>query len=194
MEAKNGGEAFLDDKEIIELYFKRDDSAIAETDKKYGGYCLSIAKKILRNTEDSEECLSSAFFTLWNLIPPEVPKNLGIFSAKITRNLAISALRRKNAFKRSGNMEIFDELSEFIASNDNIEDEIIAKELEEKINLFVKMLPEKDRNIFIRRYFFFESTNEIAEKYGFSQNGISVSLHRTRKKLKTYLEKEGYCL
>ena len=193
MNAKNGGKK-MTDSEIIKLYFKRDESAITETSEKYGRYCFCVANNLLRNNEDSEECLSSALFTLWNLIPPQVPKNLRLFAAKITRNIALTSFRSKTSLKRGGGEDIFDELSELISSNESVEDEIIAKELEESINRFAKILPEKERNFFIRRYFFFESPKEIAEKYGFSQNSVSVSLHRTRKKLKDFLEKEGYNL
>ena len=184
----------MNDDEIINLYFKRDETALSESEKKYGIYCRSVAEKILSSREDSEECFNSALLGAWNSIPPEKPRNLKIFLAKITRNTAINLLRFQKTKKRgSGEAEkIFDELSEFIPSGENVEEYADAKELEEYINRFVKNLPEKERNVFIRRYFFFETPKEIGERYGYSQNLVTVILHRTRKKLEKHLIKGGF--
>lgn len=194
MEQNRNGGVFLHDNEIIRLFFKRDEKAIFEAGEKYGKYCLSVADNLLHCSEDSEECLNSALLVLWNSIPPKSPDNLKLFFAKIIRNIALEKFRSKNAKKRgSGEKEeLFDELSEFIPSGENVEDEVISRELEESIKCFAKKLPEKERNIFIRRYFFFETPDQIAKKYGFSENGVCVVLHRVRKKLRSYLEKEGY--
>ena len=184
------------DEKIIELYFERNEEAIEKSAEKYGAYCRRIAKNLLNNEEDSEECLNSALLILWNSIPPQKPKNLKLFFAKIARNIALEKLRRKNAKKRGGGEteEIFEELSELIPSDNDTEETVVAGELKEIINSFVKNLPEKESKIFIRRYFFFETPKEIGKRFGFSQNRVSVILHRTRKKLKDYLEKEGYSL
>ena len=119
-----------------------------------------------------------------------------MFFAKIARNIALEKLRRKNAKKRGGGEaeEIFEELSELIPSDNDTEEMVVAGELKEIINSFVRNLPEKESKIFIRRYFFFETPKEIGKRFGFSENRVSVILHRTRKKLKDYLEKEGYSL
>ena len=184
----------MKDSEIIELYFERNEEAIEKTSEKYGVYCKTVAENILKNPEDSEECLSSALFVLWNSIPPQKPENLKIFLAKITRNLALNTLKAKFAEKRGGKegFAAFDELSECIPAENSIEESFDAAELEKAINDFAKNLPEKERNIFIRRYFFFESPKEIAERYSFSENRVSVILHRIRKKLRKHLEKEGF--
>ena len=183
----------MEDKEIIKLYFEKDEKAIAETSAKYGAYCKTVAENILKNTEDSEECFNSALLCLWNSVPPQKPENLKIFIAKITRNIAINNFKAKFAEKRGGkeSFAAFEELSEFIPEKNGVEESFEAEELEKNINFFVKNLPEKERNIFIRRYFFFESMNKIGERYGFSENRVSVILFRTRKKLRKYLEKEG---
>ena len=184
----------MEDFEIIELYFKKDETAIKKTSEKYGAYCKAVAENILKNPEDSEECFSSALLSLWNSIPPEKPENLKMFLAKITRNIAINNLKAKFAEKRGGKegFAAFDELSECVPTKNNVEESFDEKELEKTINNFVKNLPEKERNVFIRRYFFFENPKEIGERYGFSQNRVSVILHRTRKKLLEHLKKEGF--
>lgn len=184
----------MKDSEIVELYFERNEEAIEKTSEKYGAYCKAVAENILKNPEDSEECLNSALLCLWNSVPPEKPGNLKIFLAKITRNLALNTLKAKFAEKRGGKegFAAFDELSECIPAGNSIEESFDAAELEKAINDFAKNLPEKERNIFIRRYFFFESPKEIAERYSFSENRVSVILHRIRKKLRKHLEKEGF--
>ena len=184
----------MKDSEIVELYFERNEEAIEKTSEKYGAYCKAVAENILKNPEDSEECVNFALLQLWNSVPPEKPENLKMFLAKITRNLAINNLKAKFAEKRGGKegFAAFDELSECIPSKNNVEESFDEKELEKVINEFVKNLPEKERNIFIRRYFFFESPKKIGERYDFSENRVSVILHRIRKKLQKHLEKEGF--
>ena len=184
----------MKDSEIVELYFKRNEEAIEKTSEKYGAYCKAVAENILKNPEDSEECVNFALLQLWNFVPPEKPENLKMFLAKITRNIAINNLKAKLAEKRGGKegFAAFDELSECIPSKNNIEESFDAEELEKSINCFTKNLPEKERNIFIRRYFFFESPKKIGERYAFSENRVSVILHRIRKKLQKHLEKEGF--
>ena len=185
----------MEDNEIIELYLKRDENAIFETEKKYGNYCRKIAENILIR-EDSEECINSALLGIWNSVPPKKPENLKFFFAKIVRNIALTKRRKNYAEKRGGGKteEVFEELSEFLRSEENVEEKVIGKELKESINRFVKNLPEAERNVFVRRYFFFESPKEIGKLCGFSPNRVSVILYRIRKKLKDYLEKEGYSL
>ena len=184
----------MKDLEIVELYFERNEEAIEKTSEKYGAYCRTVAENILKNPEDSEECLNTALLRLWNSVPPEKPENLKIFLAKITRNLAVNKLKMNLAEKRGGKNEVFafEELSECVPAKNSVEEGFDAAELEKSINRFAKNLPEKERNIFIRRYFFFESPKEIGGRYAFSENRVSVILHRIRKKLRKHLEKEGF--
>lgn len=184
----------MEDKDIIRLYFERDEKAISETEEKYGAYCRKTAENILGDFGKAEECFNSALLGIWNSVPPSEPKNLKIYAAKITRNFAIGILEKEKTEKRGGGTfsEALEEISESVSSKENVEESFFAKELGEKINLFIKNLPETERKIFIRRYFFFETTEKIGERFGFSQNRVSVILHRTRKKLKKYLEKEGF--
>ena len=182
----------MEDKEIIRLYFERDEKAISETEEKYGAYCRKTAENILGDFGKAEECLNSALLGVWKSVPPNEPKNLKIYVAKITRNFAIGIFEKEKAEKRGGKafFETLEELSESIPSKESVEESYFEKELGESINRFVKNLPEKERKIFIRRYFFFETVEKIGERFGFSANRVSVILHITRKKLKKYLEKE----
>ena len=182
------------DEEITELFFARNESALEAAERKYGAYCLAVAENILHDKEDAAECLNSTLLGAWNAIPPEKPRNLKIYLAKLTRNLAVNRLKAKTAEKRGGgeNEALLDELSECITGGRDVEEEFIAKELGESINRFIGGLPKKESGIFIRRYFFGEAPAEIAERFGISANGVSVILHRLRKKLRKELEREGY--
>ena len=184
----------MEDSRIIELYFNRDQEAIATTEEKYGAYCFSVAERILQNAEDAEECVSDTYLRVWNSIPPKKPRFLKLFLAGITRNLAIDRYNAKNTDKRGGGeaSAVLDELSECIAAKGDIAADYEGKELGESISKFIKTLPERDGNIFLRRYFFTEPIAFIAEKYGLRENNVTVILLRTRKKLKAHLIKEGY--
>ena len=184
----------MEDKQIIELYWQRDEIAIEETSKKYGVYCLAIAENILNNQEDAMECLNDTWLKAWNAMPPQKPENLKLFLAKITRNLSLNRMEAQNAKKR-GNGEftlVLDELSECIASYSDVENTYLAKELGEIVRKFVRKLPEREGNVFVRRYFFMEPVAVIAKRYRMTENHVMVMLSRTRKKLKKYLVKEGY--
>ncbi len=184
----------MEDVEIIELYFKRDENAIEETRKKYGGYCHSIANRILENLEDSEECVNDALLFTWNSIPPHRPKFLRMFLARIIRNRALNQIKANTAEKRgSGETAlIYEEISEYVSNGRSIESEILAKELGSVINEFVAALSEREGDIFVRRYFFMEPVKNIAKGYGMTPGNVSVTLNRTRKKLKEYLVTKGY--
>ena len=184
----------MEDHEIIELYFQRKEEAIKETDSKYGSYCFAIAENILHNAEDSEECVSDTWLKAWNAMPPKRPNVLRMFLAKITRNIAFNFFNARMAKKRGGEEIhlVLDELAECIANESDTENEYLAKELEQCIKLFVRELPEREGNVFVRRYFFTESVAMIAKRYRITDNNVMVMLSRTRKKLKAHLEKEGY--
>lgn len=184
----------MKDEEIIELYFKRDERAIEETDYKYGDYCASIADKILKNELDVEECLDDTYLKAWTSIPPTRPEILRIFLGKITRNLAFDRYKMQNAKKRgAGNVEeVLDELQECIPATHNVEQSVLANELSFIINDFVKNLPEKEALIFVGRYFYTEDISAIAKRLGMTNNNVSVTLNRLRAKLQKRLLKEGY--
>lgn len=179
----------MTDERIIELFWQRNESALKAVSLKYGTYCGVVCGNILRNAEDKDECLNDTWLRAWNSIPPQKPTNLKMFLAKIARNLAIDRYKRQNAVKR-GNGEtelILDELEECISNKDNVENTVISKEIGVAINDFLKTLSERDRNIFIRRYFYADTAEKIAKQYALTVNNIMVILTRTRGKLKNYL-------
>lgn len=184
----------MEDYQIVELYWLRNESAILETGRKYGVYCHSLAYNILRNSEDSEECVNDTWMKAWSSIPPNRPVKLGMFLAKIVRNLAFNRYKEKSAQKRGGGELplVLEELAECLSEGSGAESEYFERELQRSINAFVRGLPERDGNVFIRRYFFCESAAVIGKKYGLSENNVLVILSRTRKKLKKHLVEEGY--
>lgn len=186
----------MKDSEILDLYWERDEQAIAETQKSYGKYCYSIAYHILRDREDSDECVNDTWFRAWNAIPPKRPSRFSLFLAAITRNLSFDKWKRKNAAKRgNGDIELaLDELMECVPALHSTEETVEAAELERLINAFLHTLPQKDCNIFLRRYWYVEEYNEIAKRYQMKLNTVKTSLFRTRAKLREYLEKEGVVL
>ncbi len=183
----------MNDAEIIELYFARDEQAIVSTQEKYGKYCFHIALNILFDREDSEECVNDTWMRTWNAIPPRRPDKMQIFLGTITRNLAFDRYKSRRAQKRGGgNIEVaLDELSECIPSADTIEELMVAAELEQMIHGFLRSLPEKECNVFLRRYWYVEEYQEIADRYRMNLNTVKSLLFRVRGKLKAYLEQEG---
>ncbi len=184
----------MEDGRIIDLFWQRDADAIAETARKYGAYCFAIADNILRNAEDSEECVNDTWLRAWNAIPPQRPKALRMYLAKIVRNLSFNRFNARSAEKRGGGeiVLVLDELSECLDGGTDVEAAVDASELEQCIRRFVRSLPARDRTVFVRRYFFTDPIASIAERTGLSENNVTVILSRTRKKLKLELRKEGY--
>ena len=191
--SKNTGKGAnnLEDYKIIELYFSRDERAIKETDLKYGKLCHSIANNILKNNEDSEECVNDTYIGIWNTIPPEKPNHFMAFVCKIARNLALKRLESSMRQKRSQATVIsFSELEE-ILSDDSIAAEISNEEIGKAISAFLRKEKADSRKVFIRKYYFFDSISEIAERYSFTESKVKNMLYHTRSKLKEYLIKEG---
>lgn len=184
----------MEDSQIVELYWQKNADAISETSNKYGSYCFTIANNILRSAEDSEECVNDTWLHAWNAMPPQRPNILRMFLAKITRNLSVNRFHARSAEKRGGgeiNL-VLDELADCLAGETDVEAEYEVRELEQCIRRFVRGLPERDGNVFVRRYFFTEPVAAIAGRYGLTENNVVVILSRTRKKLKLKLVKEGY--
>lgn len=183
----------MEDSQIIALYWQKSADAISETASKYGAYCFTIADNILHSAEDSEECVNDTWLRAWNAMPPQRPKVLRMFLAKITRNLAFDRFQARNAEKRGGGelSLVLDELGECLGGGD-AEAAYAEKELRQCIQNFVRALPEREGNVLVRRCFFAESVADIAKRYGLTENHVAVILSRTRRKLKTHLLKEGY--
>ncbi len=181
----------MDDLDIIELYFARNEQAIKETEEKYGKLCHNIAYNILHNHEDSEECVNDTYIGVWNAIPPEKPNNFKSFVCRIARNLALKRLESQSRQKRSAEVLLsLDQLTE-VLSDENITEGISDAEIGQLISRFLRSEKENARNVFIRKYYFFDSVYEIAKRYSFTESKIKNMLLRTRKKLKEYLIKEG---
>ena len=183
----------MKDNEIIELYWNRDESAIAATAESYGNYCYSIAYHNLQSPEDAQECVNDTYWKAWLSIPPQRPNRLATYLGKITRNLSLDRLKRLNAQKRGkGQTELaLKELESCIpaaADTEQIVDEIV---LTDAINRFLREQPRAERNIFVGRYWHLYSIGDLARAYGMRQSRVASLLFRMRSKLKTYLEKEG---
>lgn len=182
----------MTDEQIVSLYFKRDEAAIEECRTAHGPYCRAILSRMLGNAQDVEETLSDIWLRAWDSIPPNRPDSLRLYLAKIGRNLACNRLRESRAAKRGDGADaVLDELSEVLGGV-TTEDIVDAKELRAAINGFLRHLPERDCDIFVRRCFYLESAAEIAKRYAMRPNTVTVSLHRTRNKLRNFLQKEGY--
>lgn len=183
----------MDDTRIIALYFQRNEDAIVQTDAKYGGYCFSIARNILYSPEDAGEAVNDTWLAAWNAIPPHTPHRLSAFLGKITRRISINRFLSACADKRGGG-EVplaLEELSECIPSPMDVEKELEEAELNRMLNSFVRALPETERRVFVLRYWYMESVDNIAQRFGFSQSKVKSMLFRTRNKLRTELQKEG---
>lgn len=186
----------MDDKQIIDLFWERSETAISETESKYGRYCRYIAYNILRNDEDSKECVNDTYLRAWNSIPPRRPVVLKTFLGKITRNLALNRYEYLNAGKRNkGQIPlVFEELQECLPSDDNTENIIDDMALTELLNAFLASLPPEQRKIFMRRYWYMSSIKKIAEDYDITESKVKMSLLRSRNKLRILLEKEEISL
>ena len=184
----------MDDAKIVQLYFDRDKQAITETATKYGNYCTSIAKNILGNREDTEECVNDTYLNTWNAIPPNRPKKLSAFLGKIVRNLAFNRYKHNTAAKRgAGELPaVLDELGECVSDREDVEEAYDYTELVADINVFLSTLPTKKRNIFVRRYWYADSVSKIAARYNMSCFAVSMMLKRLRNKLRNYLTERGY--
>lgn len=182
----------MDDKDIIQLYFERNEKAIEETKNKYGHYCFSIANRILSNREDSEESVNDTYIAAWNSIPPQHPQKLSLFLAATVRNIAIRKFRQKTAQKRGGNETIatLEELYEVIPSQNTPEKEIETKELAKTLDSFIRTLGDEERCFFIRRYWYMYSVSDIAKEYACTESKVKMRLKRTRDKLYELLKKE----
>ena len=186
----------MDDAKIVQLYFVRDEQAIPETANKYGNYCTSIAKNILGNHEDAEECVNDTYLNTWNAIPPNRPQMLSTFLGKIVRNLAFNRYKYNTANKRgSGEVSlVLDELAACVSGKDDVEQAYEHKELVASINDFLGTLPSEKRNIFVCRYWYSDSIADIATRYDMTYAAVSMTLNRLRTKLHNYLIKRGYML
>ena len=183
----------MDDAAIIELYWARQEQALVETDRKYGAYCRAIAQNILKNPADSEECVNDTYMRAWNTIPPQRPAILQVFLGTIVRNLSVNRFRANHTLKRGGGQLplALEELEFCLPAPDTVERQVEAAELGRLIDAFLRGLPERDRYMFIRRYWYVDSVRDIARKLRISEGTVKSNLFRTRQKLKDLLGREG---
>ena len=183
----------MEEKDIVSLYFLRDERAIEQSDSCYGRYLYTVAYTILQNAEDAKECVNDGYFRAWNAIPPEKPRFLKAYLARIVRNLALNRQRGRTAEKRQGQVDgAFEELSGILSEKELTMDEQLA--LKDVVNRFLSGLPKNRRILFMQRYWYFLSVKDIAEKNGMGESAVKVSLMRTRNAFKKHLEKEGFIL
>lgn len=183
----------MNDREIVNLFRDRNEDAVSEAKKRYEDYCLYIANNVLRNRQDAEECVNDALLSAWNSIPPQNPENLKTYLGKLVREAAINRWRAENRQKRikSDICQSLDEIAE-IVSGGNVEDDIEEKELSSAISRFLYSVDETKRNVFIRRYWHYDSIDCICKRYGFKKSRVLMMLKRTRDDLAEYLKKEGF--
>ena len=182
----------MEDSQIIELYFQRDEQAISETEHKYGTFCHTIAMRILSDEQDAQECVNDAYHRVWKSIPPQEPENLRCWLGKIVRNIALDLWRKNHRRKRYNGIEVMlDEIAECIPSGSTVEDRMEELELGKLISDWLRTLPPKDRALFIRRYWNGEAVKDVAKALGLSAGKAASRLYRLRLGLKEFLEKEG---
>lgn len=182
----------MEDNRIIVLFFARDERAITETEQKYGAYCQCIAINILRNQEDSKECVNDTWLQAWNSIPPEEPLNLKVYLGCIVRNLSINLYHRYRAKKRHHDLELMlSELEECIPGSGGVEEIIESRQLGETLTKWIRELPVSNRRLFVQRYWYGDSVKKLAIVYGCSANAMASRIKRLRVQLKDYLDKEG---
>lgn len=183
----------MEDNEIIDLYWNRNEDAIARTDEKYGKYLRSVAMNILNDMEDTKETVNDTYLKTWNAIPPQRPNAFLAWLSKITRSLSIDRIRYQNREKRSASRYdlSLEELGECIGEN-SVEKEYDLEILRDALNAFLRSYPEKNRNLFICRYFYFDSLAEAAAHCGFTEANAKTQLFRMRSALREYLDKEGF--
>ena len=183
----------MDDKAIVLKFWDRDEDAVNESKKQYGDYCLYIANNVLHDRQDAEECVNDALFAAWNSIPPQKPENLKTYLGKLTREIAINRWKSNKRQKRipSEITQSLDEIAEMVSGGD-FEEELELTELSAEISRFLSYVDETKRNVFIRRYWHYDSIESICQRYGFGKSKVLMMLKRTRDDLARHLQKEGF--
>ncbi len=183
----------MEDADIIELYWQREERAIEETARKYGTYCRNIAYNILQVYEDAEECVNDGYQHCWESIPPERPGRFRAWLGALVRNLSINRWKRERAARRGGGFSLMlEELGDCLPAPVDTEQAAELRELGRQINCWLSKLGEDERRLFLRRYWYGDSITDLADSLGMSGNGLRQKLFRLRRGLRAFLEKEGY--
>lgn len=183
----------MDDRNIIDLFFSRDEGAIVQSDVKYGCYCRTISFNILNDRQDSEECTNDTYLKAWNTIPPTKPESLKAYLGRIVRNISLNKFKERQTQKRKGNefSAVYEELENVLQSDQLIDEYIDEIHLRDLIEKFLNNQTKEKRIIFMARYWYFESIDEISSKLCISESKTKMLLLRTRNALRNYLEQEG---
>jgi len=186
----------MDDVKIVEMYWRRDETAISETEKKYSKYLTKIAYNILAELEDSKESVNDTYLKAWNSMPPHKPSVLSTYLGKITRQVSIDIFRKRNSKKRRGSEYALSlsELEECLPAGSVPEHEVEAKLLAETISGYLRTLSPENRNVFVGRYYFMDTIKAVASYNNMSESKVKSMLYRTRLGLKEHLEKEGFSI
>ena len=186
----------MEDKRIIEMYWQRDEQALTLTRHKYGAYCHAIAWQILHSREDADECENDTYLRAWNAMPPDRPQGLRAYLGAVTRRLSLDRWRERKSQKRGGGEVALslDELGECVPHPDTVSETVDAAQTAAVLSTFLRSLPPAECDVFLRRYWYFDSVAQIAKRFGYSESKVKMTLSRTRDKLRVCLEKEGICL
>lgn len=191
---KHGVFTVMDDNQIINLFFQRDEDAVRAIDEKYGSKLNALVANILQSREDGLECVNDTYMKAWNSIPPARPEYLFAFLAATARNIAIDLIRKNNAGKRQAKVvELTKELEECIGDG-GLQSNLDKEDIGALLSDFLEFIDENKRIIFLRRYWYSDSIKDISKRMQMSESAIKVTLHRTRKELRKYLESEGLYL
>lgn len=186
----------MEDKQIVELYFARDESAIAQTRETYGGRLRALSFGITGDFGSAEECESDTYLQAWNAIPPHNPTGyLFAFLGRICRHLSLDICRRNTRLKRNAHVvELSEEMEQCIPAPSDIPCQVDGLLLGQTISRFLRTLPAEKRTVFVRRYWYLDDISRISQRYGMSESKVKTMLFRTRKALRLFLEQEGYTL
>lgn len=182
----------MEDSKIIELLFQRCETALGAIEKKYRSACMKIAMNVLNDYQEAEECVNDTFLGVWNSIPPNKPDPLSSYVFRITRNIALNVRKRNTAKKRKGNYELcLDEIEDFLCSPETVEDTVSEAELASYIDEFLSTLNKTNRYIFVRRFWYLDSYEDISKAIGIKNGAVRIRLTRVKVQLKKYLESKG---
>lgn len=180
----------MEDYKIVDLYWARDESAIAESDRKYGRMLNSLSYSLLSSREDAEECVNDTYLDAWGAMPEARPTYLGAFLSKITRRISIDRYRAIHSDRRGGVENLCSELTECIPDTSTVGEEYESSRLREELNSFLYSCSNEKRAMFILRYFHSMSTLEIAARLSVSESKVKTTLHRLRRDLQKFLEEQ----